>query len=326
MLTQLGLRTWGDVQALPRAPLVRRMGAGLRTALDVAWGQAPESYPWLTAPERFAQKLELPTRVDAAPALLWAARRLLVALSLWLRARQQGVLAIELGWTLELKRLNGRTLPPGQTLTVRTAQPTQSIDHLLRLLSERLAHTPMLAPATDLFLHALDTQPWESPSISLLPDTQTNGEPLHVFVERVSARLGVGSVRQPAPHADHRPEQQQTWQAAPTARTSRTTSPIPGWPDALAPTWLLRPPHTLAVRAGQPCHEGAPLRLLTRARRIEAGWWGDALPSHTGQAAARDYFIAQGARQQLLWVYRERPCSAQPAHTTPRWFLHGLYA
>lgn len=326
MLAQLGLRTWGEVHALPRAPLVRRFGPALRAALDVAWGQAPESYPWLTAPEHFAQTLELPTRVDAAPALLWAAKRLLMALSLWLRARQQGVRAIELGWRLELKRMNGRALPPEQTLTVRTAQPTQSIDHLLRLLAEHLAHTPMLAPATDLRLRALDTSPWESPSISLLPETHTSGEPLHVFVERVTARLGTGSVRQPVPHADHRPEQQQSWQAAQTPTSHRAAPPIPGWPDALAPTWLLRPPRALAVRAGQPCHDGASLRLLTRARRIEAGWWGDALPGHTGQPAARDYFIAQGARQQLLWVYRERPCSTQPAHTTPHWFLHGLYA
>lgn len=323
MLARLGLSTWGDVHALPRAPMVRRFGAGLRGALDVAWGLAPERYPWLTAPERFAQTLELPTRVDSAPALLWAARRLLAALCLWLRARQQGVLAIELGWTLELKRLDGQDLPPEQSITVRTAEPTQSPEHLLRLLAEHLARTTLLAPATWLHLRAQDTLPWESPSASLLPESRPDGEPLHVFIERVGARLGADSVRRPQAHADHRPEQQQSWQPAqPGSR--QPAAPDPGWPDALAPTWLLREPRALAVRAGQPCHEGAPLRLLTRPRRVEAGWWADALPGHTGQAAARDYFIAQGVSHQLLWVYRERLHSAQTA--SPRWFLQGLYA
>lgn len=324
LLTRLGLRTWGELHALPRAPLVRRFGAGLRAALDIAWGQAPERHLWLTAPERFQQSLELPAHVDTAPALLWAARRLLAALRLWLRARQQGVLAVELGWTLDLKRLNGRELPPEQSLVVRTAEPTQSIEHLTRLLAERLAHTPMLAPATWLRLRAVETQPWESPSASLLQGAQRDGEPLHVFVERVAARLGPDSLRQPHAHADHRPEQQQTWQ--PAQPRAVAPPPSPDWPDALAPTWLLREPRPLAVRAGQPCHDGTPLRLLTRPRRIEAGWWSGALPGHAGQAAARDYFIAQGARRQLLWVYRERPSSAHAATAPPRWFLQGLYA
>ncbi len=426
LLARLGCRTWGDAHALPRGPMARRFGPGLRAALDVAWGLAPECYPWLTLPERFDQSLELPAHVDDAPALLWAASRLLTALQHWLAARQQGVLAFELAWTLDARRLDGRpqaaSAPSGDNaaceaaergsgIVIRTAQPAQAPAHLRRLLAERLAHTRLPAPAVGLRLRALQTAPWRPGSASLLPGEQRRGEPLHVLIERASARLGPASVRRAVPRADHRPECMQAWRPAEPAQAEAgqgggdtrpppgrpkaaeapsggsgpreagergglvrpppgrpkaaeapsggsgpreagerggDTRPPPGrpkaagaplggsgpreagerggdiLPDALAPTWLLREPLPLAVRDGQPCHRGAALRLLTSPRRVEAGWWSGAVQEE-GAGAARDYFVAQGAAAELLWVYRERPTSQRP-DAAPRWFLQGLYA
>ena len=336
LLARLGLRTWGDAHALPRAAMVRRFGPALRAALDVAFGLAPERYPWLVLPERFDEKLELPAHAESAPALLWSANRLLAALQTWLRARQQGVLAFELGWTLDQKRLNGRELPPAQSLRIRTAEPAQSMDHLRRLLAERLARTSLLAPAIGLRLHAVQTAPWQPGNAALLPGEQRVGEPLHVLIERANARLGPGSVRRPVLRADHRPEQRQRWEAVeekshphpnrlpPAGEGATEHAPA----DTLAPAWLLRPPQPLEVRGGRPCRGGAALRLLTRPCRIEAGWWaGESLASEAGdEAVARDYFMAQGPAQELLWVYCERPTSRTPAGAAPRWFLHGIYA
>lgn len=182
LLARLGCRSWGQAHALPRAGLVRRCGPALRAALDVAFGLTPESYPWLVAPEQFDQQLDLHTHVDNAPALLWAAARLLAALQHWLRARQLGVLALELAWTLDLKRL---------------------------------ARVQLLAPAVQLRLRALETAPWQVASHSLLPDEERRaGDPLHMFIERVSARLGPGQVLAVESVADHRPEQRQRWRPA----------------------------------------------------------------------------------------------------------------
>ncbi|MGB3070131.1 MAG: DNA polymerase Y family protein [Ottowia sp.] len=320
LLARLGCRNWGDVTALPRGPLVRRFGTELRAALDVAWGLAPESYRWLTLPDVFDQSLELPTRVEDAQALMWSANRLLTALQIWLRARQLGVLAFELKWTLDLKRLDGRPLPPDQALVIRTAEPAQSMAHLRRLLAERLAQVQLLAPAAQLRLRSLETAPWQAGSVSFLPEEQRHGEPLHAFVERLSARLGSAQVLSPAMNADHRPECAQEWRAAVEKADKNSASSLP---DALAPTWLLREPLPLEVQDGQPCHRGV-LRLLTGPRRIEAGWWGAAMPAQ-GVPAARDYYIAQNPTAELLWVYRERPTS-QYESQKPRWFLQGLYA
>ena len=373
VLTRLGCRTWGQVDALPRAGLARRFGPALGRALDVAFGRAPDVHAWITPPDRFEQSLELPERADSAPALLWSARRLLTALQHWLAARQQGVLALELAWTFDQRRIDGRALPPEGAITLRTAEGVQGMAHIQRLLAERLARTPLLAPARAIRLRVLETAPWNPVTASFLPEDQPHGDPLHVFVERVSARLGPGRVRVPVQHADHRPECRQHWHSAeqglqkePVARfkpgsPAAGVAPATGLPDALSPTWLLRDPQPLAVEGEQPCHHGQPLRLIAGPHRLESGWWSAALPdAANGVAAARDYFIAQSAAAELLWVYRERPmASPSPSPRVPasvtrarpgaeghvharhspsggrpdhegaapeRWFLQGLYA
>lgn len=330
LLARLGCRTWGDVAALPRGPAVRRFGSELRAALDVAWGLAPEGYSWLTLPEVFDQSLELPARVEDAQALMWAANRLLAALQVWLRARQLGVLAFELNWALDLKRVDGRPLPPDQSLVIRTAEPEQSMTHLRRLLAERLTHVRLLAPAVQLRMRSLETAPWKAGSVSFLPEDQRHGEPLHAFVERVSARLGSDHVLLPAMRPDHRPECAQQWVPAvgqlgggAGVGKKRIDEGHACRPGALAPAWLLRDPLPLEVRDGRPCHRGL-LRLLVGPQRIEAGWWGAAIPEQ-GKPAARDYYIAQNPAAELLWVYQERQTSHQES-LEPRWFLQGIYA
>ena len=152
MLERLGCRTWGDVEKLPRAGLARRFGPELRDALDIAWGRGPEVHRWLELPEHFDQKVELPALAERAPELLWSAGRLLKSLQIWLRARQRGVLALELQWSFDLRRVDGVDLPPADQLVLRTAQPIQDMEHLKRLLGERLALQKLAAPASGLRL------------------------------------------------------------------------------------------------------------------------------------------------------------------------------
>ena len=321
LLERSGLRTWGQVRALPRAPVARRFGTGLLQALDRAWGQAPDTYDWLLAPEAFDQSIDLPAIAITAPELMAAAWRLLRELQLWLRARQQGVRAFGLTWHLDLRRLNGALLPPGGELVVRTAEPAQSMEHLGRLLREQLARTTLPAPARSLRLYSLDTVPWAGAPRTLLADEVREGERLHQLVERLSARLGAGRVLRPRLQADWRPEAMQRWEAAqPAAASSSSLSssqgPLPPG-AALHPTWLVEPPLRLAVQDERPCYQG-PLQLLTRRQRLETGWW------EPGGAVVRDYCIARSARAGLLWVFCEHalPLGSLP----PRWYLQGFYA
>ena len=83
-------------------------------------------------------------------------------------------------------------------------------------------------------------------------------------------------------------------------------------PAAPRPLWLEEPPRALHERAGRPTHEGSPLRLLTRAERLESGWWdqGEA----TGDLR-RDYFVASTPTGAWLWVFRD----------LRGWWLHGYF-
>ena len=340
LFARLGCRTWGDVHALPRAPMVRRFGAELRRALDIAWGLAPESYPWLTLPERFDQRLELPQRADDAPALMWSANRLLTSLQLWLRARQLGVLAFELEWTLDLKRLDGRALPPTQSLVIGTAEPGQAMVHLRRLLAERLAHVSLLAPANGLRLRSLDTAPWVAPTVSFLPEDQRSGDPLHVFIERVSARLGVGSVQAPVLQADHRPECMQGWQAAEPGRPSPAASPTaqkrsgkrpkdmapspaggrPGWgqpPSAMPPPPAPHPsPLPKGAREQAVASRGAAYSLSRRAGEGRGEGTATSLHSLLPDALAPTWLL----REPLPLEVAE---GGQPCHHGPLRLLAG---
>jgi protein ImuB len=328
LLARLGCRTWGEVAALPRGGLTRRFGAALREALDAAWGLRPESHSWLTLPDVFEQKLELPALAETAPELMWSANRLLTALQIWLRARQRGARALELQWTLDLKRFNGVNLPPHQQVTVRTAEPTQDMAHLRRLLSEKLALTTLAAPVSWLRLRTLETDPWAGASTSFLPEDNRKGDKLHEMVERLSVRLGPHQVLVPSAQADHRPERKQAWQPAlqkdkaPPDKVGKEAKAAASQPDALYPPWLLPQPLLLEMDGERPCYRG-PLSKLIGPQRVEAGWWGG--EEDGGQPAMRDYYVAESPEAGLVWIFRERP-SARFSSGEVRWYLQGFYA
>ena len=334
-LERIGCTTFGQLRALPRAGVSRRFGAQLLQALDSACGQRPERYPWLTLPPEFDQKLELPALATSAPDLLFTGGHLLTRLQSWLQARNLGVLALELEWTLDLRRLDGRPLPPSERLALRTSQPTQEIGHLRRLASEQLARTTLSAPANALRLRTLETVPWGGLTTSLLPEDNRPGEKLHQLVERLSVRLGEQNVTLIESLQDHRPECMQ--QSVPARIRHSRAGGNPGlaesapaarpWipacagmtnQEALYPPWILREPVKLQVKADKPWYQG-PLQLLTRARRLEAAWWD----ARQEAPVLRDYFIARSVSAGLLWIFRERLAADQDR---ARWFLHGLYA
>lgn len=350
-LERIGCRSWGDLRALPRGGVARRFGAPLLDALDRAYGLRPEVYPWLVLPEVFDAPLELLAQVEAAPALLFAARRLLAQLHVWLQARRKGVLALELAWQMDARR---NTATVGRLL-VRTATPTLDMAHMQRLLAEHLARVTLAAPALSLRLRSVETADLPGVSASLLPDELRSGDDLQQLLERLSARLGPQQVLRVLPHADHRPECMQVWVAATpqersvrAPRSSQRQAAAPGTAaasDALYPTWLLERPLKLAVRRDRPLYQG-PLTLLVGPQRLEAAWW-DVVPPTAAAAsvdsrpvaraatgaqagdrlALRDYFLARSEQAGLLWIYRERLVTGAPGadRAASHWYLQGLF-
>lgn len=270
ILARLGCSTLGHLRALPRGGLRRRFDRELLQALDRAYGLQPETHAWHTLPDTFATRLDLMARVAQAPALLFGARRLLLALCAWLSARHEGVTACRLRWTHDAPRHHDTG--PGE-LVLRTAQPTRDLEHLSRLLAEHLSHLRLRAPVDTLELASLETQPLPDSCASLLPGgvPAREGESLGLVMERIAARLGAQRVLRPQPQADHRLEWMTHWQAATGGSSARPRAADPGR-GLPQPCFVLPQPLRLPMQGAHPVYHGA-LRFLTGPHRVEAGWW-----------------------------------------------------
>jgi protein ImuB len=312
-LEGIGCRTLGQLRHLPRPGLQRRCGGAVLEMLDDAHGHSTELFVWLEAPPTFRASLELFDRVEHADALLFGARRLLQQMTGWLCARQFAVERIQ----LLLAHERGRVARAPTVIDLALGEAVWRDEHLVRLLKERLAQLVLDAPVIGLTLEALQVQPMAPPSESLFPEPGGTPQERQRLLELLVARLGAENVLQAVPRADYRPEAANQWLPLPAKPVSRSALPDlpPGLPGMPRPGWLLAQPIALLMREHRPFY-GSPLKMVSVAERIEAGWWG--------QSQARDYFIAEGRDHAHYWVYRERIAgSAEDA--APRWFLHGLF-
>lgn len=317
VLARLGCQTLGQVRVLPRGGLSRRFDGALLAAIDQAYGLRPEVHNWVELSDTFESKVELMSRVDVAPALLFVARRQLLQMSAWLAARQCGVTAFTLNWRHD--DMFAKTPGDGGELTIRTATPTRNIEHLTRLLAEHLAKVDLAAPVSDLRLVADDVHFYEDQNLSLLPDANQIGESMTLVLERIAARLGPDKVLRPVITEDHRPEWMCIWRPAAAKQ---------GRPDARTvavaqPTFVLKEPLRLATRGHRPLYQG-PVQLLAGPHRVEGGWWhraeedGRAVTKHV----TRDYWLAVNEHAGLLWIFQTR-LPGDAAETA--WFLHGSF-
>ncbi|MFT4174773.1 MAG: DNA polymerase Y family protein, partial [Rhodocyclaceae bacterium] len=295
-LATLGVRTLGDLLALPRDGLARRFGPGLPLQLARALGEAPDLRVPFAFPETFSQKLELPAKVDHAPMLLFAARRLLASLAGWLGGRAAGVSECVFQWMHE-------DIPPTR-LALNFADVTSDLARMEGVLRERLERCTLAASVTDIRLDATTPVALSGTSSGLF--AQTAAQSLGPVVERLRARLGKDAVHGLAVCADHRPE--------------RATRHVPqGEGKALCPApprplWLLPAPQSIQQREDGLFHRGR-LRRLAGPERIESGWW-DHGEQHGVGDLRRDYYVALSAQGQWLWIFRD-------AHG---WWLHGHFA
>lgn len=285
-LQSLGLRTVGELMALPREGLARRCGQEVLDELDRALGALPESRAFFAPPARFDATLELPGAVLQTEGVLFAARRLLVRLEGLLAARQEGIREM----TLTLAHARRTT-----DVTLRFSTLARDAGRLAALLHEKLASVTLREPVEALRLQARDFAPLQPSSSGMFGDARAEEEDWARLVERLQARLGAATAYGLTTQPDHRPEH--AWRRVEPGEWD----PREFVPPGPRPAWLLETPRRVT---------GEALELLAGPERIECGWWD-------GDDAKRDYFVArQGA--SLVWAYREIGEGG--------WFVHGIFA
>ena len=315
-LRRFGIATLGEARALPHAPLARRIGAASLRQLAQAYGEAPDLRAEFVFPERFELSLQLPALVENAPALLFAARRLLSALAGWLAVRQLGLSEATLHLRHEFGMVDTTPLP------LCFAEATADLDRFERVLRERLERCELVAPVDSLCLEASQVIPLHGQSRTLFNDTCAEQGSIGALLERLLARLGETQVRRLSVRDDWRPE-------CATGVAPLNTALLPAGdaaheeaasPALPRPLWLLPLPEALREVDGRPYRSG-PLDLLAGPERIEAGWWdgGEEHATALQGDVRRDYFVARAVDERWLWIYRE-------CRSPGGWFLHGFFS
>ncbi|MFZ6674071.1 Y-family DNA polymerase [Undibacterium sp. Xuan67W] len=314
-LRGIACNTLGALQALPRAGLKRRCGVQILDLMDRAYGKQTELFECINVPPQFQSRTELPGRIEHAEMILAFIHSLLMQLMGWLAAKQLAVSQID----LYLEHERGRQAIAPTHLNIKLAEPAWREDHLLRLLKERLAITQLHAPVIAVKLAASQVQIRQVMNATLFPEPKAYAEDHHRLLELLIARLGDDQVLQALPQEDHRPEVANTWISVVHAQKKNATklhllsTETPN--QAARPVWLFEKAQPLAIRHHRPYYD-APLKLLSGAERIEAGWWN-------GQLVTRDYFIAENPSHIRYWIYRER--LGEQAEDGASWFVHGLF-
>lgn len=350
LLKRLGLKTIGQLTALPRASLKKRFdskrknrdprddtfddylgratgtSADVLTRLDEILGRAktPFDAERSAMPPRIMHGLAEP--VLETTAILACAAPLIEELAALLETRGEGARII---------RLEGFRTDGGRSQTVlRLSCPTRDPHHVMRLLIDRLDDWRAEFGFDAFAVEAVETE-------SLDP-MQRNGlekerkADLAGLVDRLSNRLGENRVLRAVPTDSHLPERARSWISA--RRTfARGTPMIVTASDEISfhahptprPTRLFDNPEEIGVVHTVP--EGPPARFVWRhmpydvalvagPERIAPEWWRE---KH--HVRARDYYRVETSEGRRFWIFREG-FENDERGGTPRWFMHGLFS
>ena len=300
-----GVRTLGELAALPEKGLAERLGEEGVHLQKVARGTFRRSLTPTTLPERLEEGIELEHPVALLEPLLFLVAQLIQRICERLKAR--ALAAIELALELELedggKHVRRHRLPV----------PMLSARSFLKLLQLDLEAHPPQAAVCRIHLYAEPAAP-RSVQHGLFVPRQPEAEKLELTLARLTALVGEGRVGAPQPLDTHRPD------AFCLKRFTVEETPAPAAACA-EPVMLalrrFRPPRRARVEErGRRPHvvmaPGVHGRVVEVAGpwRISGDWWSP-------QAYCREEFDVALADGSLCRIYRD--C------LSGGWFVAGSY-
>lgn len=315
LLNRLGLRRIGHLADLPRLSLARRFARAAPAQnplirLDQMTGHLPEPVSPPEAPPvfrtdaRLAEPILDPTHHLAG---------LCAALCDQLAKAHQGARRLR----LSVYRTDGEV----RRIEVACATASRDPAHLSFLFRDRLER---IDPGFGFDLISLEA-PVAEPLGTQQPDLtggRDTGLELSHLVDRLTTRFGRKALTQLQPAASHTPERAEI-------RAPPLSGPGSAPLRAERPQRLLDHPEEVRVLYAVP--EGPPAQFQWRRRsyrvtryqgpeRIAPEWWQDKPGTRL-----RDYFKVEDEAGHRFWLYREG-LHDDGRGSTPRWFLHGVFA
>jgi protein ImuB len=322
-IERLGLRTVGQLMAIPRAPFGRRFGQAALTRLDQALGREAEALSFRRPPTAWFARLAFAEPISAPEDMARVTTDVCAKLCARLEAEGQGGRRFEICF----HRLDGQALPLGVGLALPGRDPVR----IAKLIAPKLETVDPGFGIEVVTLAAHDVEPISDRQTSLDSARQpTVEEGLAPLVDRLTNRLGEDRVWRASPTESHVPELAAA-RARPLAPPPKMP-PRPWDPAAPRPARLFRRPEPVeAVLALTPDDPPTQFRWrgqLHRVRRAEGPerigeeWWKGAIDDvSTGHV--RDYYRVEDEGGGRFWLFRAG-LYGDPK-TPPKWWLHGVF-
>lgn len=361
-LSQMGLKSVGQLYGRDRKGLQARFGASLVTRLDQALGRIEERItPRVPAAEHYAER-RFAEPIGYLDDVLMTVRDLAIQLGLRLSAEELGAQSFH----LFLYRVDHKVM----TLSVNAARATRDPNHIAQLFvhrSERLEGEYDAGFGIDMIrLAASSLSPTADVQLGAF-EIDDGAEDLARLYDRMTSRLGPLAVLRSKFVDTHIPERAVKLEPV-VARTEQDAVPLPD-PAQARPLRLLPTPEPVEVIAEVP--HGPPMRMVWRRivyrvlkasgpERIEAEWWRtgqnlgfllppkEAMPetpppdpakkqlvlakpephvsrleTFSAETTVRDYYVVEDDGGRRFWVFR---IGLYGHDTPPRWFLHGFFS
>ncbi len=308
-LGKLGVRTVGDVRALPEDALGTRLGGEGVKILPLARGEdlAPlVPYVPPTSPE---ERIELEYGVEATAALLFVARTLADRMAARLEGRALATTRLSLFFELDRALLPRDAPHEARALHLNLAAPMQRGAEIFAVLRARLesgTEAPLAAPVRAVVLRAADlVAPHAAPLDLFVPEARAE-RALPRLYEELAAELGIERVGLLTLESSYRPEARAKLVPLPTRRATSekkaravVVSPVRATlvSRGVEPTRLL--PVSVPFLAP---HEGVEsCHFLGRLEAVE--WWRAPLASPARAPKRRE----EGAVDLLaVWLEEEQ--------------------
>ena len=293
-LRRAGLRTLGEVLALPSAALGRRCGLEFSHFLQQLLGQREDLQTDYQPPATFSDAFWFGYEIKINGELLPAVQLLLQSLCRFLRQTQ--LRTTQIHW--QFIAIDHRV----HELCVRSASSHSDWKNWYQLTAIRLEQVQLQAGVEGLALVCRQLCPAQPDNIDLFgPGRQS--EPLASLLDRLRSRLGLQAIEQVSCRDEHLPEL-----AVQLSHDLPGDGHTTGTHCAQRPFWLMPRPQALRQRHNRLYWNG-PLNLVYGPERIEDNWWREAV--------SRDYYIAAGNGRHY-WVFLDRLARC--------WYIHGIFA
>ncbi len=310
-LDQWGIRTLGELAALPPLGVAARLGNEGVRLWQLARGEFDRLLNTARDPLHFAEELELEDTVELLEPLSFLLSRMLHDLCARLHQCSLSAIEIRLRLTLDNNAIH--------TSTLRFPVPMADPMALLKLLQLDLQAQPPAAPVAKVTLEAEPARP-RVQQHGLFQPVSPEPQKMELTIARIAAFVGAGNIGTPELENTHRPDAfQMTAFGSSTTKTG--TSKAGSAPTiAAAPRTAFRrfrPPRLAQVQVSG----GRPARIHSLSIhgvvddcsgpwRTSGDWWKE-------DAWDRDEWDVALSTGCLFRIYFDR--------RTNRWFLEGSY-